>query len=224
MKTHRPPLASFLAFELRRVLRSPGVLVWTLAFPVVFYLVNFANKTNNPGAERWAGTTWAVYFMVSMCAWAAIAAASNAGGARLAAERASGWTRHLRLTPLPSWAYVAGKVLTGADPGAPGGPRAVAHRGSGCPAPAARVRLGGDDPGVLAGQPPVRRARHPRRPGRRHVGRAARHGRRDARAGRARRASRGRCPCSRAGSRTSRRCCPPTGSPISAAPPSPGTR
>ena len=104
MKTHRPPLASFLAFELRRVLRSPGVLVWTLAFPAVFYLVNFANKTNNPGAERWAGTTWAVYFMVSMCAWAAIAAASTAGGARLAAERASGWTRHLRLTPLPSWA------------------------------------------------------------------------------------------------------------------------
>ena len=114
MKTHRPPLASFLAFELRRVLRSPGVLVWTLAFPAVFYLVNFANKTNNPGAERWAGTTWAVYFMVSMCAWAAIAAASTAGGARLAAERASGWTRHLRLTPLPSWAYAAGKVLTGA--------------------------------------------------------------------------------------------------------------
>ena len=114
MKTRRSPLASFLGFELRRVLRSPGVLVWTLAFPVVFYLVNFSNKANNPSAERWAGTTWAVYFMVSMCAWAAIAAASNVGGARLAAERASGWTPHLRLTPLPSWAYAVGKVLTGA--------------------------------------------------------------------------------------------------------------
>ena len=114
MKTHRPPLARFFSFELRRVLRSPAILVWTLAFPVVFYLLNFANKTNNRGAERWAGTTWAVYFMVSMCAWAAIAAAVNAGGARLAAERANGWTRYLRLTPLPSWAYAAGKVLTGA--------------------------------------------------------------------------------------------------------------
>jgi ABC-2 type transport system permease protein len=114
MKTHRHPFTSFLAFELRRMLRSPGVLVWTLAFPVVFYLVNFANKANNPGAQRWAGTTWAVYFMVSMCAWAAVAAASNAGGARLAFERASGWTRFLRLTPLPSWAYAAGNVLTGA--------------------------------------------------------------------------------------------------------------
>lgn len=114
MKTHRPPLVSFVAFELRRMLASPGVLVWTLAFPVVFYLVNFANKTNNLAAQRWAGTTWAVYFMVSMCAFAAIAAASNAGGARLAAERANGWTRHLRLTPLPSWAYAAGNILTGA--------------------------------------------------------------------------------------------------------------
>jgi ABC-2 type transport system permease protein len=114
MKTHRPVLASFLAFELRRVLRSPGVVVWTLAFPVVDYLINFSNKANNPGAQRWDGTTWAVYFMVSMCAWAAIAAASNAGGARLAAERANGWTTHLRLTPLPPWAYAVGKILTGA--------------------------------------------------------------------------------------------------------------
>lgn len=114
MKAHRPPLASFLVFELRRVLRSPGVLIWTLAFPAVFYLVNFANKSDNPSAERWAGTTWAIYFMVSMCAWAAIAAAANAGGPRLAAERANGWTRQLRLTPLPSWAYTTGKALTGA--------------------------------------------------------------------------------------------------------------
>jgi ABC-2 type transport system permease protein len=51
--------------------------------------------------------------MVSMCTWAAIAAAFNAGGARLAAERASGWTRQLRLTPLPSWAYALGKTLIG---------------------------------------------------------------------------------------------------------------
>jgi ABC-2 type transport system permease protein len=114
MRTHRPALATFLAFELRRMLRSPGILVWALVFPAVFYLINFGNKTDNASARQWAGTTWAVYFMVSMCAWAAIAAATNAGGARLAAERANGWTRHLRLTPLPSWAYAAGKVLGGA--------------------------------------------------------------------------------------------------------------
>ena len=223
MKTCRPLVVSFLAFELRRVLRSPGVLVWTLAFPVVFYLVNFANKTNNAGAERWAGTTWAVYFMVSMCAWAAIAAASNAGGARLAAERASGWTRHLRLTPLPSWAYAAGKVLTGAvlalwrssrcrsSPERPPIPTSPRPR-------AATIILAcwlGSLPfaalGILVGLAAGT-----------SVAQAAMVGTTlvlDVLGGLL-------VPlrCSRTGSRTSRGCCPPTGSLTSAAPPSPGTR
>jgi ABC-2 type transport system permease protein len=112
---HRPLLTRFLGFELRRVLRTPSFLIWTLAFPVVFYLANYANPTNNLHARSSYGTTWPIFFMVSMCAWAAISAAFNAGGGRLAAERTGGWTRQLRLTPLPSWAYTAGKVLTGAS-------------------------------------------------------------------------------------------------------------
>jgi ABC-2 type transport system permease protein len=109
----RPPLISFTGFELRRVLRTATFLIWTLAFPIVFYLSSYDNPTNNAGNTRSWGTPWPVYFMVSMCAWAAIAAAFNASGARLAAERASGWTRQLRLTPLPSWAYALGKILAG---------------------------------------------------------------------------------------------------------------
>lgn len=107
----RPPAVSFVLFELRRVLRTASFLIWTLAFPVVFYLSSYANPTNNAGNAKSWGTPWPVYFMVSMCSWAAIAAAFNAGGGRLAAERASGWTRQLRLTPLPPWAYAAGKTL-----------------------------------------------------------------------------------------------------------------
>ena len=109
----RPPVVSFTVFELRRVLRTASFLLWTLAFPVVFYLASYDNPTNNAGNTRSWGVPWPVYFMVSMCAWAAIAAAFNAGGGRLAAERASGWTRQLRLTPLPSWAYAVGKTLIG---------------------------------------------------------------------------------------------------------------
>jgi ABC-2 type transport system permease protein len=109
----RPPVISFVGFELRRVLRTASFLIWTLAFPVVFYLASYDNPTNNAGNARSFGAPWPVYFMVSMCTWAAIAAAFNAGGARLAAERASGWTRQLRLTPLPSWAYALGKTLIG---------------------------------------------------------------------------------------------------------------
>jgi ABC-2 type transport system permease protein len=108
-------VVKFLGFELRRVLRTPSFLIWTLAFPVAFYLVSYSNPTNNAHAVRTYGTTWPVHFMVSMCAWTAVSAAFNAGGGRLAAERTNGWTRQLRLTPLPSWAYSAGKVLTGAS-------------------------------------------------------------------------------------------------------------
>ncbi len=91
----------------------PGFFIWTLAFPIVFYLSSYDNPTNNAGNTRSWGVPWPVYFMVSMCAWAAIAAVFNSGGGRLAAERTNGWTRQLRLTPLPSWAYSLGKVLTG---------------------------------------------------------------------------------------------------------------
>jgi ABC-2 type transport system permease protein len=113
LRAHRRLLTRFLGFELRRVVRTPSFLIWTLAFPVVFYLASYANPTNNLHARASYGTTWPIFFMVSMCGWAAISAAFNAGGGRLAAERTSGWTRQLRLTPLPSWAYTAGKVLTG---------------------------------------------------------------------------------------------------------------
>jgi ABC-2 type transport system permease protein len=109
----RPPVVSFTVFEFRRVLRTASFLIWTLAFPAVFYLASYNNPTNNAGNTRSWGVSWPVYFMVSMCAWASIAAAFNAGGGRLAAERASGWTRQLRLTPLPSWAYALGKTLIG---------------------------------------------------------------------------------------------------------------
>jgi len=112
-RSRRPLLPRLLRFELRRVLRRPSFLIWTLAFPVVFYLSTYANPTDNLHARTTYGTTWPVFFMVSMCAWAAIAAAFNAGGGRLAAERANGWIRQLRLTPLPTWAYAAGEILTG---------------------------------------------------------------------------------------------------------------
>ena len=48
--------------------------------------------------------------MVSMATYAAIGAALG-GAIVIAEERQSGWTRQLRVTPLPPSAYVAGKLL-----------------------------------------------------------------------------------------------------------------
>ena len=79
----------------------------SVGFPVLFYMLFLHNE--HPAA-RIAGTTWRTYFMVSMASFGAMVASLNAGGTRLAAERASGWTRQLRVTPLPSWSYVTTKI------------------------------------------------------------------------------------------------------------------
>lgn len=100
-------LGSFLRFEVLRLLRNVRYVGISVGFPVVFYILFLDNE--HPAAHI-AGTTWRTYFMVSMASFGAMVASLNAGGTRLAAERASGWTRQLRVTPLPSWSYVTTKI------------------------------------------------------------------------------------------------------------------
>jgi ABC-2 type transport system permease protein len=100
-------LGAFLRFEVLRLLRNPRYVAITLGFPVVFYAL-FLHSLQPAG--RVAGTSWNTYFMVSMACFGAVVAALNAGGTRLAGERASGWTRQLSVTPLPAWSYVTTKI------------------------------------------------------------------------------------------------------------------
>lgn len=102
-------LGSYLRFEVVRLVSNLRYVGISVGFPVVFYVLFLNNE--HPTAHI-AGTNWKTYFMVSMASFAAMVASLNAGGTRLAAERASGWTRQLRVTPLPAWSYVATKVAT----------------------------------------------------------------------------------------------------------------
>jgi ABC-2 type transport system permease protein len=101
-------LAAFGRFEVARLLRSWRFLAITVGFPVIFYVLFLHDRT--PGETVDGAVTWRVYLMVSMCSFGALVAALNAGGSRLSAERASGWARQLRVTPIPAWSYVATKV------------------------------------------------------------------------------------------------------------------
>jgi ABC-2 type transport system permease protein len=103
------PLVAFGRFEVGRLLRSWKFLAITVGFPVIFYLLFLGD---HPAAKVVDGTVpWRVYLMVSMCSFGALVAALNAGGTRLSMERASGWARLLRITPIPAWSYVATKVV-----------------------------------------------------------------------------------------------------------------
>ena len=103
------PLVAFGRFEVGRLLRSWRFLAITVGFPVIFYILFLGD---HPAGKVVDGTVpWRVYLMVAMCSFGALVAALNAAGTRLSMERASGWARQLRVTPLPAWSYVATKVV-----------------------------------------------------------------------------------------------------------------
>jgi ABC-2 type transport system permease protein len=103
------PLLAFGRFEVGRLLRSWKFLAITVGFPVIFYMLFLGDHTAGKVVD---GTvSWRIYLMVSMCSFGALVAALNAAGTRLSMERASGWARQLRITPIPAWSYVGTKIV-----------------------------------------------------------------------------------------------------------------
>ncbi|GGL01725.1 ABC transporter [Sphaerisporangium melleum] len=100
-------MLGYIRLELARVLRDVTFLLFGIAMPVVMYLI-FTSAGLAPGAEREA----ALFAMVSMAAYGGMGAAFN-NGSGLAEDKAHGWLRQLRLTPLAPTAIVAGKTITG---------------------------------------------------------------------------------------------------------------
>lgn len=94
----------YLVVEVRRVLRSTRFLIFSVAFPVLLFLLYVGIFANGDRAV-------VSVLMVNMTAFGALSAALFAGG-RLAAERAVGWQRQLRLTPLSGAGYLAAKGIT----------------------------------------------------------------------------------------------------------------
>ncbi|WP_433663031.1 ABC transporter permease [Nocardia sp. CA-128927] len=109
---HRPtPLGGFstgfLRLELRRMLRNRRTMIFTLVIPPLFFVIFGLQsdfRTQSFGSGNVTG-----YVMVSMAVYGAMLA-NTSGGAMVAIERAQGWSRQLRLTPLHPVAYIATKV------------------------------------------------------------------------------------------------------------------
>jgi ABC-2 type transport system permease protein len=106
-----PPLGgfnlTFLYLDIRRLLRNRRTLLFTLILPLVFFFLFKSNKR----IESAGGPEIAASTMIGVAVYGAMIAAT-AGGAMVSVERALGWSRQLRLTPLRPPAYVAIKLLT----------------------------------------------------------------------------------------------------------------
>ncbi|HYO34619.1 MAG TPA: ABC transporter permease [Geodermatophilus sp.] len=102
-------MSPLLAFQLRRVARNRQYLLFTVALPAlftVFFTQVFAGQPGGVSQEQAAATT------VAMMAYGAIGAALGAT-VRLSFDRASGWLRQLRVTPVPQTSVVAVDVTVG---------------------------------------------------------------------------------------------------------------
>jgi ABC-2 type transport system permease protein len=61
--------------------------------------------------RRLGGIPFSLYYMVGMVSWGTMTAMLSSG-ARIATERAAGWSRHLRITPLRPTTYFAAKIAS----------------------------------------------------------------------------------------------------------------
>lgn len=113
-----PPLGGFnltlLRIELLRMLRNRRTVMFTLVLPAALAL-SFGNQK---GADQTIGAgNLAAYLLVSMALYGAALTAA-ATGSMVAMERALGWSRQLRLTPLHPIAYILTKALVALSMGA----------------------------------------------------------------------------------------------------------
>ncbi|MFI1916364.1 ABC transporter permease [Nocardia sp. NPDC020380] len=98
---------AFLAMELRRLLRNRRTLIFALVMPPVFFVI--FGTTSDYRHESFGAGNVTGYVMVSMAVYGAMLATTS-GGAMVAVERAVGWSRQLRLTPLRPPVYIAVKI------------------------------------------------------------------------------------------------------------------
>jgi ABC-2 type transport system permease protein len=99
--------STVLRIELSRLLRNRRTIIFTLVFPAALF---FAIGSGSGWDDKAGHGNVAAYVMVSMALYGAALTAA-AGGASVATERALGWSRQLRLTPLNPAAYILMKAL-----------------------------------------------------------------------------------------------------------------
>jgi ABC-2 type transport system permease protein len=100
--------ATIMKLEIRRLTRNRRTIIFSIIVPVVLFFAFGANQAFVH--EREGHGNLSAFIMISIALYGAVLA-TTAGGAMVSVERAAGWSRQLRLTPLAPAAYIAIKVL-----------------------------------------------------------------------------------------------------------------
>lgn len=100
----------YTRYELIRTLRNRRFFLLSLGFPLILYLL-IAGPNRHVHDWENTGISLPLYTMVGYAAFGTMSAMLSCG-ARIAAERAVGWNRQLRITPLSTRSYFRTKILT----------------------------------------------------------------------------------------------------------------
>ena len=103
--------STYLRYEMLRLFRNKRAFIFSLGFPLALFLVIGGSNKDQVLDLGTFKVKFVLYYMVSMAGYGAMIAAIS-GGARISAERATGWNRQLRLTPLRVSTYFGTKVIT----------------------------------------------------------------------------------------------------------------
>ncbi len=108
-----PALGGFnltvMRIEARRVLRNRRAMLGTVVLPVAFFLLFGLNSAY--ASDKAGHGNVSAFIMISMALYGAVIATTS-GGAMVSIERAQGWSRQLRLTPLSPIAYIVIRMLS----------------------------------------------------------------------------------------------------------------
>jgi ABC-2 type transport system permease protein len=102
---------TYIRYELIRTFRNRRFFIFSFGFPLILYFA-IAGPNRHDQSLSGTGVSLRLYYMVGLAAFGAMNAMLSTG-ARISAERTTGWNRQLRITPLSTRTYFRAKVLTG---------------------------------------------------------------------------------------------------------------
>lgn len=102
-------MIAYLTFEIRRLARIRGLLVFSTAIPLAVYTV-FTGTGDQDMSELHRGIPVAAVAMVTVTGFGALIGVLSHSSA-VAYERVDGWLRQLRTTPLPPLSVVTAKGI-----------------------------------------------------------------------------------------------------------------
>lgn len=101
---------SYTRYELLRTLRNRRFFILSLGFPLLLYFLIVSPQQHKQDFLG-TGISAPTYYMVGMISFGTMSAMLSSG-ARIAAERAVGWNRQLRISPLSTRSYFRAKIVT----------------------------------------------------------------------------------------------------------------